>query len=93
MKGITIALQSMNPDALKAIKRKNVDNNKLQDFINLYKDKNLKSYIELILGLPKESTQSFKDGIYKILDMGFTDYVNINPMTALPNTPFLIQSI
>ena len=92
LKGITIALQSMNVDALKAIKRKNVDNNKLQDFINLYKDKNLKSYIELILGLPKESTQSFKDGIYKILDMGFTDYVNINVMTALPNTPFFDES-
>ena len=52
LKGITIALQTLNPDVLKAVKRKNVDNNKLKEFVDLYKDKNLKSYIELILGLP-----------------------------------------
>lgn len=88
LKGITIALQTLNPDVLKAVKRKNVDNNKLKEFVDLYKDKNLKSYIELILGLPEETLQSFKDGIYEILDMEFTDYVDIHPMTALPNTPF-----
>ena len=88
LKGITIALQSVNPDVLKAVHRKNVDDGKLKEFIDLYKDRNLKSYIELILGLPLETLQSFKDGIYKILDIGFTDFVDIHPLTALPNTPF-----
>ena len=59
MKGITIALQSMNPDVLKAIRRKNVDSGKLQEFFDLYKDKELISYEELILGLPKETIESF----------------------------------
>ena len=54
MKGITIALQSMNPEVLKAVKRKNVDGGKLKEFIDLYRDKKLISYIELILGLKKK---------------------------------------
>lgn len=88
MKGITIALQSMNPDVLTAIKRKNVDGGKLKEFFDLYKDENLVSYIELILGLPMETVESFKDGIFQILDLEYDDFIGIYPMTALPNTPF-----
>ena len=88
MKGITIALQSMNPEVLKAIKRKNIDDGKLKEFIELYKEKDLTSYIEIIMGLPMETVKSFKDGLYKILDLQFHDYVGVYPMTALPNTPF-----
>ena len=88
MKGITIALQSMNPEVLKATKRKNIDNGKLKEFIDLYKDKKLISYIELILGLPMETLESFKNGVFQILDLEYNDYIGIYPMTALPNTPF-----
>ena len=92
MKGITIALQSMNPEVLKAVRRKNVDNGKLKEFFDLYKDKKLISYVELILGLPKETIDTFKDGIFQIMDMEFHDYVGVYPMTALPNTPFFEPS-
>lgn len=92
MKGITIALQSMNPDVLKAVRRKNVDNGKLQEFFDLYKDKELVSYVELILGLPMETLDTFRDGIFQIMDMEFHDYVGVYPMTALPNTPFFEPS-
>jgi len=88
MKGITIALQSMNPEVLEAIKRKNVDDGKLKEFFDLYKDKDLISYVELILGLPMETVESFKNGIFQILDLEYHDYIGVYPMTALPNTPF-----
>ena len=88
MKGITIALQSMNPEVLEAINRKNVDDGKLKEFFDLYKDKDLVSYVELILGLPMETVESFKNGIFQILDLEYHDYIGVYPMTALPNTPF-----
>ena len=88
MKGITIALQSMNPEVLKAIKRKNVDDGKLKEFFDLYKEENLVSYVELILGLPMETVESFKDGMFQVLDLEYNDFISIYPMTALPNTPF-----
>ena len=58
-KGITIALQSLNKDTLKATKRKNVDGGKLKEFIELYEGTNLPSYIELILGLQSITLSAF----------------------------------
>ena len=82
MKGITIALQSMNPEVLKAIKRKNVDDGKLKEFFDLYKDKELVSYVELILGLPMETLESFKDGMFQLLDLEYNDFIGIYPMKS-----------
>ena len=87
-KGITIALQSMNPQVLKAVKRKNVDGGKLKEFIAMYEGSGLPSYVELILGLPEETRESFIDGICEIIELGQHNYIGIYPLTALPNTPF-----
>ena len=87
-KGITIALQSMNPDVLKAIKRKNVDNGKIKDFLGMYNEQELPSYMELILGLPEETYDSFIDGVCEVMELGQHNYIGIYPLTALPNTPF-----
>ena len=87
-KGITIAIQSTNPDTLKAVKRKNVDGGKLKEFISMYEDSDLPSYVELILGLPEETKSSFIEGICKVIELGQHNYIGIYPLTALPNTPF-----
>ena len=87
-KGITIALQSMNPDVLKAIKRKNVDSGKIKDFLGMYNEQELPSYMELILGLPEETYDSFVDGVCEVMELGQHNYIGIYPLTALPNTPF-----
>ena len=87
-KGITIALQSLNPDTLKAIRRKNVDDGKLGQFLKLYSEEELPSYVELILGLPEETVDSFVDGICQVIELGQHNYIGIYPLTALPNTPY-----
>lgn len=87
-KGITIAIQSTNPDTLNAVKRKNVDGGKLKEFIAMYEGSGLPSYVELILGLPEETKESFIDGICQVIELGQHNYIGIYPLTALPNTPF-----
>ena len=87
-KGITIALQSMNPEVLKAIKRKNVDNGKLEKFLSMYNAEELPSYVELILGLPEETLDSFIEGVCQVMELGQHNYIGIYSLTALPNTPF-----
>ena len=87
-KGITIAVQSMNPAVLKAVKRKNVDNGKLAEFLKMYNQTELPSYMELILGLPEETLESFVNGICEIIELEQHNYIGIYPLTALPNTPF-----
>ena len=87
-KGLTIALQSLNSKTLEAVKRKNMDDGKLSEFLKKYNDADLPSYMELILGLPEETKESFVDGVCKIMELGQHNYIGIYPLTALPNTPF-----
>jgi len=87
-KGITIALQSLNPKTLEAVKRKNMDDGKLSEFLRKYNQADLPSYMEIILGLPEESKDSFIDGVCKVMELGQHNYIGIYPLTALPNTPF-----
>jgi len=87
-KGLTIALQSLNPATLEAVKRKNMDEGKLSEFLKKYNEADLPSYMELILGLPEETKESFVDGVCRIMELGQHNYIGIYPLTALPNTPF-----
>jgi putative methyltransferase len=86
-KGMTIALQSMNQSVLKAVKRRNVDGGKLQEFIKMYEEEKIGSYVELIWGLPEETLETFKDGIMQILNYGYHNYLDIHLMMMLPNAP------
>ncbi len=87
-KGVTIALQSMSPDVLKAVRRKNIDGGKLNEFIEMYEKQNISSYVELIWGLPEETIQSFVSGVSQIMEDGFHNYLDIHIMESLVNTPF-----
>ncbi len=87
-KGLTMALQSFNPATLKAIMRKNIVNDDIQEFIDKCNEINLPIYAELIVGLPEETLDSFKDGIFKLINFGLHNYVGIYPLSILPNTPF-----
>lgn len=88
-KGVTIALQSMNPETLKAVRRDNLDRMNLKSIFKKLRDMKVPAYIEMILGLPEETFDSFKNGIYELLDdVQYHNYIGIYIMVALPNTPF-----
>lgn len=86
-KGMTIALQSMNPEVLAAVKRRNVHSGKLKEFIDMYETENISSYVELIWGLPEETLDSFIDGVTEIMENGYHNYLDIHLMMLLPNAP------
>lgn len=68
--GVTIALQSMNPDTLEAIHRKNLPINDVKELIRLSTKYNVPSYSELLLGLPLETKESWCKGLCDLLEMG-----------------------
>lgn len=85
-KGVTIALQSLHEPTLKAIKR---TNGNVGETINILKKMKVKAHVELIMGLPEETLDSFKDGVFTLLDeYNYQNYIDIYPLVALPNTPF-----
>ena len=92
-KGMTIALQSLNKSVLDAIRRKNVSGEKIQEFIQTYETNGIHSYVELIWGLPKETLESFIDGVASIMESGFHNYLDIHIMMLLPNAPLARQEV
>lgn len=87
-RGMTIALQSMNPKTLSAIRRTNIANTDLANTVRSYNENHIENYCELILGLPEESFESWISGISKILELGSDHALTVHPLSIVPNTPF-----
>jgi len=69
-RGITFAVQSMDHGVLEAIQRKNMDINKFENLLLEANKKNLYSYTELILPMPLETMETWKDGLSQVIDAG-----------------------
>jgi tRNA A37 methylthiotransferase MiaB len=68
--GLTLSVQSLDHDVLENIRRKNMEMNKLEEVFELCEQRNIPTYTELILGLPGETMQSWKDNFWKLFRMG-----------------------
>ncbi len=87
-RGISVSLQSFNQDTLDSIKRWNARNDMLEEKFSKYKTNNLESFVEIILGLPNESKESWIAGINDLLIRGYDQALLIHPLSVVPNTPF-----
>lgn len=88
-RGITFSVQSMNPDVLEEIKRKNMKSSNIQNLIELADQHKLNHYTELILGLPKETLHSWKQGISDLLELGQHTRIDVSLAMVLENTELL----
>lgn len=68
--GLTLSVQSLDHDVLENIRRKNMEMNKLEEVFELCEQRNIPTYTELILGLPGETLQTWKDNFWKLFRMG-----------------------
>lgn len=69
-RGVTLSVQSMNMPTLKAIKRKNLNVKDIAGHVELAKKYDVKLYTDLILGMPEETVDSWKDGINLLMENG-----------------------
>ena len=68
--GLTVSVQSMDLDVLENIKRKNLDQHKVSEIFALCDKNNVPVYTEVILGLPGETKESWKQGFWKLFAAG-----------------------
>lgn len=85
-KGVTIAVQSMNENTLQAIKRKNMKINDIAHMLELSKKYNVNVYTDVILGLPEETLDSFKQGLCDIIELGMHENIFVWFTQLLPNS-------
>lgn len=78
--GLTVSVQSMDLDVLENIKRKNLDQHKISEIFELCDKNNVPVYTEVILGLPGETKQSWKEGFWKLFRAG--NHVGITVLQA-----------
>ncbi len=85
--GATLSFQSLNPETLEAIGRKNMSLDKFSELISMYKKEGVTTYSELILGLPCETYESFCKGIGALLAAGQHRLITVYNCEILPNAP------
>ena len=69
-RGLTLSVQSMDMDVLDEIKRRNMEMSDLKMIFDKCNRENIPSYTELILGLPKETFESWKAGLCEVMKAG-----------------------
>lgn len=85
-KGATLSFQSMTQDVLDRINRENMPLKNFLELMSLYNSNNIAAYSEIILGLPGESYETFKNGIEKLLECGQHMAINFFNCELLPNS-------
>ncbi|MBQ2902891.1 MAG: radical SAM protein [Clostridia bacterium] len=69
-KGVTLSFQSMSPEVQKNIGRSNLDIDAYTALQKKYSEEGIPTYTDLILGLPGETVESFRNGIDRLLELG-----------------------
>ena len=85
-KGVTLSMQSMDPHTLEIIKRKNIAIEDFRPLVDRYRQQNIPTYTELIIGLPGETLHSYKQGIETLLQGGQHDNLVIYTCMVLRNS-------
>ncbi len=69
-RGLTLSVQSMDMDVLTEIRRRNMEISDLKLIFDKCNTEGIPSYTELILGLPKETFNSWRRGLCEVIEAG-----------------------
>ncbi len=83
---ITMAIQSTNPETLKVVKRVNLAKGKIDKLKSMFHDRHIPTYVEVILGLPMETYETFSAGLNTILSNRLEDRFFMYLCQMLENT-------
>ena len=85
-KAQTLSFQTLSPDALEIIGRKNIPLEHFRELMNEYNKCGISTSSELILGLPGETRESFVNGICDLLEYGQHKAIQVYTCDLLPNS-------
>lgn len=85
-RGLTVSFQSLDEEVLDAINRKNMETSNAMVMFELFEKEKLNYYTELILGLPMETLASWKQGHFKLMNLGQHQTVDVFHAMVLENS-------
>lgn len=83
--GLNLSVQTLDDNVLDIIKRKNLEMNKIEEVFELCEANNIPLYTELILGLPGETLESWKNNFYRLYKAGNHTGITIYQAQLLEN--------
>lgn len=83
--GLNLSVQTLDENTLDIIKRKNLEMNKVEEVFELCEANNIPLYTELILGLPGETIDTWKQNFYKLYKAGNHTGITIYQAQLLEN--------
>lgn len=84
---LEIGLQTINPTALRIMKRP-TDLNRFVKGVKQLQQRHIVPRIDLIMGLPGDDLSGFKASVDFLVDNGMTEDVQVFPLSVLPGTGF-----
>ena len=82
-KGVSLAIQSANPETLKSIKRENISLDTFNELQEKFSESGIETFTDVILGLPRETYSSFADGVSNIISSGQHNRIQFNNLSIL----------
>jgi len=83
--GLNLSVQTMDDNVLDIIKRSNLEMNKIEEVFDMCEEHNIPLYTELILGLPGETLETWKQNFYKLYRAGNHTGVTVYQAQLLEN--------
>jgi tRNA A37 methylthiotransferase MiaB len=84
-KGVTLAIQSMDKQTLKNIKRENISLESYHELQRRFTRDRVETYSDYILALPGESFDATVNGICALIENGQHNRIQFNNLSILPN--------
>lgn len=85
-RGFTLSVQSMEDQVLEAIKRKNMETSNMAKMLELCKERGINAYTEMLLGLPYETRETWRNNFYKLLELGQHSSADVWMVQLLENS-------
>lgn len=85
-KGVNLALQSLNDDTLKSIRRSNITNKVYSELQRMFTKHKIPTFSDMIIGLPNERYDTFADGVSRVIEYGQHNRIQFVNLVVLENT-------
>jgi putative methyltransferase len=82
-----LALQHTDAAVLAATQRSNIPSAKYRAVVSRLKESGINSEVQLILGIPGDTVDKWKNCVAEIMDWGVHDGYQVSPYSLLPNAP------
>jgi radical SAM superfamily enzyme YgiQ (UPF0313 family) len=82
---MNISIQTTTPEVLEAIKRQNISLETYAELQRRFVRDGVPTFVDMIVGLPAETLQSFKESVSSIVERGQHHRVQFHNLTILPN--------